>query len=122
MLQTEYPFTLPKGFVDSEGNLHRDGSMRLATAADELLPAKDPRVRQNEAYLAVILLSRVVTRLGSLDVITTKVIEGLFAADFAYLQDLYRRINGSDDGRTTTVCPNCQHSFAIEPGVPPGED
>ncbi len=122
MLQTEYPFTLPKGYVDAEGNLHRDGTMRLATAADELLPAKDPRVRQNEAYLAVILLSRVVTRLGSLDMITPKVVEGLFAADFAYLQDLYRRINDSGGGKTAVTCPNCQHGFEIEGGPSPGED
>lgn len=121
MLQTEFPFTLPKGYVDSEGTLHRDGTMRLATAADELLPAKDPRVRQNEAYLTVILLARVVVRLGTLDMITPKVIEGLFSADFAFLQSLYRRINDSGENRIAVVCPQCQHSFEIEGGPPPGE-
>src|SRR5262245_66619997 len=93
MLQTEFRFTLPLGFVDDEGNLHREGVMRLATAFDEIVPLKDPRVHNNPAYLLVILLSRVITRLGSLEQINPKVIEGLFAADLAYLQDLYRRIN-----------------------------
>jgi hypothetical protein len=96
MLQTEYDFTLPLGYVDQDGELHRDGTMRLATAADEILPLKDPRVRNNEAYLIVILLSRVIERLGSLSPITPKVVEGLFAADVAYLQDLYNRINRVD--------------------------
>ncbi|MBI1407405.1 MAG: phage tail assembly protein [Caulobacter sp.] len=117
MLQTEYPFRLPKGYVDADGNLHADGVMRLATAADELLPIKDPRVRQNEAYLSVILLSRVVVRLGSLDMITPKVIEGLFAADFAYLQDLYQRINQVEGEAHAVTCPKCGEVF--EAGGPP---
>ncbi|RJF78194.1 phage tail assembly protein [Azospirillum cavernae] len=121
MLQTEFPFTLPKGYVDSEGTLHREGTMRLATAADELLPAKDPRVRQNEAYLTVILLARVVVRLGTLDMITPKVIEGLFSADFAFLQSLYRKINDSGEDHIAVVCPQCQHSFEIEGGPSSGE-
>lgn len=121
MLKTEFEFRLPKGYVDADGNLHADGVMRLATAADELLPIKDPRVRQNEAYLSVILLSRVVTRLGSLDMITPKVIENLFAADFAYLQDLYQRINAVDCERIAVVCPKCDHPFEITGGPPVGE-
>jgi hypothetical protein len=121
MLQTEFEFTLPKGFVDAGGDLHREGVMRLSTAADELLPIKDPRVRQNEAYLAVILLSRVVTRLGSLDMITPKVVEGLFAADFAFLQDLYAQINAVGHDRRAAVCPKCDHQFEFEGGPPPGE-
>src|SRR3954452_20310992 len=95
MLQTEFPFMLPFGYVDAEGNLHREGVMRLATAADEILPLKDPRVQSNEAYLTVILLSRVTSRLGALPQVTTKVVEGLFAADLAYLQEFYNRINRS---------------------------
>src|SRR3954453_24257929 len=95
MLQTEYEFTLRLGYVDQDGQLHRDGTMRLATAADEILPLKDPRVQANPAYLVVILLSRVVTRLGTLEAINPKVIEGLFTADLAYLQDLYNRIYGT---------------------------
>src|SRR6266581_7822845 len=93
MFQTEFEFTLPMGYVDQNGTLHREGVMRLATAADEILPLKDPRVQGNEAYLTVILLSRVIVRLGSVGQVTPKVIEGLFAADLAYLQEFYNRVN-----------------------------
>ena len=92
-LRTEFAFTLPRGFVDEEGAVHRDGVMRLATARDEILPQRDPRVRENEAYLTVILLSRVITRLGSVMQVTPATVEGLFASDLAFLQDLYRRVN-----------------------------
>src|SRR3954467_5322619 len=92
--QTEIEFTLPKGYLDGDGVLHRDGVMRLATAADETLPLKDPRVQQNPAYLTIIVLARVVTKLGSLPDVNTKVIEGLFASDLNYLQTLYERLNG----------------------------
>lgn len=95
--QTEVEFELPKGYVDDDGSLHRRGVMRLATAADEILPLRDPRVRQNEAYLAIIVLARVVTRLGTLADIHPGTIEGLFASDLAYLQRLYEQLN-SDDG------------------------
>jgi hypothetical protein len=95
--QTEIEFELPKGYVDEAGTLHRRGTMRLATAADEILPLRDPRVQQNEAYLAVILLSRVITRLGTLPDVHTGVIEGLFASDLAHLQRLYEKLNGGDD-------------------------
>jgi hypothetical protein len=95
--QTEIEFELPKGFVDDAGTLHRHGTMRLATAADEILPLRDPRVQQNESYLAVIVLARVITRLGSLPDVHTGVIEGLYASDFAYLQQLYERFNALDD-------------------------
>lgn len=96
-LQTEVEFSLPKGYLDPNGVLHRRGVMRLATAADEILPLKDPRVQQNAAYLAVIVLARVITRLGDLPSIDTRVIEGLFASDLDYLQRLYEQINGGDD-------------------------
>jgi hypothetical protein len=95
--QTEVEFELPKGYLDETGTLHRRGTMRLATAADEILPLRDPRVQQNEAYLAVIVLSRVITRLGSLSDIHTGVIEGLFASDLAYLERLYETLNAADD-------------------------
>jgi hypothetical protein len=95
--QTEVEFTLPKGYLDATGILHRHGVMRLATAADEILPLRDPRVQQNEAYFAVIVLARVITRLGDLPAIDTRVIEGLYASDLDYLQRLYERINGSDE-------------------------
>ena len=113
MLTTEHEFTLPMGYLDAEGTLHRRGVMRLATAADEILPLKDPRVQRNPAYLAVILLSRVVTRLEGVDPITPNVVEGLFAADLAHLQALYNEINRVDEG-DTIVCPNCQHAFSVE--------
>ena len=95
--QTEIEFELPKGYVDEAGTLHRRGTMRLATAADEILPLRDPRVQQNEAYLAVIVLARVISRLGSLPDVHTGVIEGLYASDFAYLQRLYEKLNAGDD-------------------------
>jgi hypothetical protein len=120
MLQTEYPFTLPRGYVDENGELHRDGVMRLATAFDEIGPLKDPRVMGNPGYLVVILLSRVITRLGSLDQVNPRVIEGLFAADFTYLQNLYRRINEPEGNTQTVVCPKCEYELAVEVG-PAGE-
>jgi len=95
-LQTEYPFTLPKGYVDDEGTLHRTGTMRLACARDEIEPLRDGRVKENEAYATVIVLAKVVTELGSVGRITPKVIESLFVGDFNYLQDFYRIINFGD--------------------------
>jgi hypothetical protein len=95
-LHTEYPFTLPKGYVDDEGTLHRTGIMRLACARDEIEPLRDPRVKENEAYASVIVLARVITELGTVRQVTTKVVEGLFASDFGYLQDFYRIINFGD--------------------------
>ena len=114
LLQTEFEFTLPMGYVDDTGTLHKEGTMRLATAADEILPMKDPRVQQNPAYLTVILLSRVVSRLGDVKMVTPKVIEGLFARDFGYLQDMYNRINQNGSNVIKTVCPKCDHSFELE--------
>ena len=114
MFQTEYEFTLPMGFLDEEGTLHREGTMRLATAADEILPLKDPRVQKNATYLVLILLSRVITRLGSVAAITPKTIEGLFAADLAYLQDFYNHINRCGTGREPVTCPQCRHTFEPE--------
>lgn len=113
MFQTEFEFTLPCGYVDEDGTLHRRGVMRRATAADEILPLKDPRVAKNPAYLIVILLSRVITRLDGVERIDPKLIEGLFAKDLAYLQALYNQINALDNEREV-VCPNCQHDFKVE--------
>src|SRR5215510_3927477 len=112
MFQTEYEFTLPLGYLDIEGNLHRDGLMRRATAADEILPLKDPRVIKNPAYLVVILLARVVTRLGGVAPINPNVIENLYATDLAYLQNLYNEVNRlENDGRIAVTCPECRHEF-----------
>jgi len=114
MIQTEHEFTLPIGYQDADGNLHRQGTMRLATAADEILPLKDGRVQSNQAYLIVILLSRVITKLGGIEHINPKVIEGLYAADLAYLQDFYNRINRDGKASIQTVCPKCAHAFETE--------
>ena len=113
-MQTEFNFTLPMGYLDSEGNVHKEGRMRLATAADEIAPLKDPRVQSNPGYLLIILLSRVITQLGSLDYINPKVIEGLFAADLAYLQEFYSRINENGHNRIRTQCPHCEQTFEVE--------
>jgi len=115
-LRTEFRFLLPRGYVDDEGMVHRDGVMRLATARDEITPMRDPRVRENEAYLSVILLSRVITRLGTLPGINPGIIEGLFASDLAFLQDLYRRINQEGTSQAAVTCPACQHEFTVEMG------
>jgi hypothetical protein len=115
-LQTEFEFTLPRGYVDKEGNLHKQGTMRLATALDEIAPLRDPRVAANQAYLAVILLARVITKLGSLPDVNTGVVEKLFSADFAYLQDFYRRINENGTAKVSTACPECNHKFEVDLG------
>lgn len=108
--QTEMEFTLPRGYMDADGRLHRDGVMRLATAADEILPLKDPRVQGNPAYLTVIVLSRVITSLGSLPDVNPRVIEGLYASDVGYLQALYQKLN-ADGKQPMVVCPKCEHQF-----------
>jgi hypothetical protein len=115
VFRTEFEFILPRGYMDSDGSVHREGVMRLATAADEILPLKDARVQGNPAYLVVILLSRVITQLGALAAINPKVIEGLFAADLAYLQDFYNRINGNGTRALKVFCPHCQQGFEVEP-------
>jgi hypothetical protein len=121
-LRTEFPFVLPRGYVDDAGALHREGAMRLATARDEILPLRDPRVRENEAYLTVILLSRVVSRLGTVPMVTPQVIEGMFASDLAFLQDLYRRVNQEGTSQASVTCPACRHEFSVEiGGASPGE-
>jgi hypothetical protein len=112
LLQTEFEFTLPCGYLDAEGTLHRDGVMRRATAADEILPLRDPRVIKNQAYLVVILFSRVITRLGSVDPINPMVIEQLFATDLAYLQQLYNDINRLDAGEPI-VCNHCNQEVEM---------
>ncbi|UCC61908.1 MAG: phage tail assembly protein [Anaerolineae bacterium] len=121
MLQTEFPFTLPQGYVDAEGTFHREGAMRLSTAYDEIAPLKDPRVQANPGYLVIILLSRVITRLGDLEYINPKLIEGLFSADLAYLQDFYRRINQNGHSRLLVTCPHCQGEFEVETASLGGE-
>jgi hypothetical protein len=113
-MQTEFPFVLPRGYLDAEGNLHREGVMRLATAHDEIAPMKDPRVQTNPGYLVIILLARVITRMGELTVVNPKVIESLFSADLAYLQDFYRQINENGHSRLPVTCPHCDGKFDVE--------
>jgi hypothetical protein len=114
MFETEFEFVLPLGYADEDGTLHRDGVMRRATAADEILPLRDPRVEKNPAYLIVILLSRVVSRLGSLSQVTPNIVERLYASDLAYLQDLYNRVNVVEPERLQVLCPECEREIQVE--------
>lgn len=111
MFQTEYEFTLPRGYVDEAGDVHKNGVMRLATAADEINIMRDPRVKQNPDYATVILLSRVITRLGRLEQVTPEVIERLYAADLNFLQNMYQTINESEDSVIHVTCPYCGKEF-----------
>ena len=113
-LVTEFTFALPRGYVDGSGTVHRSGVMRLATARDELIPLRDDRVRENPAYLTVVLLARVITRLGSIDDVHAGIVENLFASDLAFLQDLYRRVNAEGHTRAAVTCPACSHEFTID--------
>ena len=114
LLQTEFEFTLPKGYVDGDGAFHHTGIMRLATAMDEIAPLRDPRVRSNQAYLTIAILARVVTRLGTLPEVNTDIFEKLYTADLAYLQDLYRQINSDGTNQLAVTCPACGHKFQVE--------
>lgn len=114
MLQTEFEFELPCGYVDERGTLLRHGAMRLSTALDEVEAIQDVRVRENEAYLSILLLSRVVSRLGDLPAVTPAVIERLFSPDFVYLQDLYVRVNEIGAGGIETECPACGTRFGVD--------
>lgn len=111
--QTEFEFTLPKGYMDMNGVLHREGVMRLANAGDEILPLRDSRVQQNPGYLSIILLSRVITRLGTLPAVDTHVIENLYTMDLAYLQELYQTINSEEIPVFKAVCPHCSQAVEI---------
>jgi hypothetical protein len=113
-LRTEFAFELPRGYVDGASTVHRDGVMRLATARDELVPLRDDRVRENSAYLSVVLISRVITRLGSIEDVHPGIVEDLFASDLAFLQDFYRRINAEGHTRASVTCPACKESFAVD--------
>lgn len=114
VLQTEFEFTLPNGYADDDGELHREGVMRLATAADEIKPQNDPRVQSNPSYMTVILLSRVITDLGTLDEVTPHVVENLFVSDLAYLQDMYERINEREADTVDAICPECGEGFEVQ--------
>jgi hypothetical protein len=113
-MRTEVPFTLPMGYVDADGNVHREGRMRLATARDEIEPLGDAGVRQNQAYLSVLLVARTVTQIGEITEITPELVEGLYAGDFDHLQRLYERINSNGDSVGVVRCPNCSHEFEVD--------
>jgi hypothetical protein len=113
-MRTEFAFELPRGYVDDSGAVHHSGVMRLATARDELVPLRDDRVRENPPYLTVVLLARVITRIGDITDVHVGVVENLFASDLAFLQDLYRRINSEGHSRARVSCPECGHGFAVD--------
>lgn len=113
-LQTEFEFTLPRGYVDGQGRVHQHGRMRLATALDEIAPLRDTRVRANQAYLTILLLARVITRLGEITTITPEIVENLFAADLAYLQVLYRQINEAGSTLVQFRCPECDATIELD--------
>lgn len=115
-LRTEFPFELPRGYVDDSGTVHRDGVMRLATARDELIPLRDVRVQENPAYLSVVLLGRVITRLGTVAMVHDGVVENMFASDLAFLQDFYRQVNAEGHTRAAVECPHCSEPFEVELG------
>jgi hypothetical protein len=113
-LQTEFEFVLPRGYVDSNGTVHRNGTMRIARARDEIYPQSDPKVRENPSYLTVILLTRTITELGTLPEVDTYVVENLFASDLAFLQDLYKRINQEGHSQAAVTCPHCNTEFTVD--------
>jgi hypothetical protein len=113
-LRTEFPFILPRGYVDSSGEIHRHGVMRLATARDELVSQRDDRVREDPRYLTVVLIGRVVSRIGGIEDVHAGVIENLFASDLAFLQDLYRRVNQDGHTHARVCCPSCSTEFAVD--------
>ncbi len=113
-MQTEFDFTLPRGYLDGQGQLHRHGRMRLATAGDEIAAAGHPAVRSNEAYLPMMLLSQVIIALGDVAAITPQVIADLFASDLLYLEDLYLRLNGDTGVVVSAVCPHCGNQFPLQ--------
>jgi hypothetical protein len=113
-MRTEVSFNLPRGYVDAAGAVHREGTMRLATARDEIEAVRDPEVRQNEAYLTVLLLSRVVTKLGDVTEVTPALVEELYAADFDHLQRLYERLNTDGEAVGSVTCPSCSHAFEVD--------
>ena len=115
-MRTEFEFELPRGYVDREGTVHRHGTMRLATARDELEPLRDMRVKDNPPYLSVLLLGRVITRLGTLGLVHEGIVENMFASDLAFLQDFYQQVNAEGHTRASVTGPSCAESFEVELG------
>ena len=112
-METVYEFTLPKGYIDNGGEIHKRGRMRLATAGDEISATRDPRVLQNPSYLTIVILSKVITEIEGVDAITATLVEKLFTADLAFLQDMYQRINDIEPPTLTATCPDCGKTFEV---------
>ncbi|MFO7540343.1 MAG: phage tail assembly protein [Chloroflexota bacterium] len=113
-MKTEVEFSLPRGYVDEQGQVYTQGRMRLALAIDEVETMNDERVQVNESYLPILLLSRVITALGSITAVTPTHIEHLFASDLAYLQELYLRLNSGERVVVGAVCPTCHTAFQVQ--------
>jgi hypothetical protein len=114
ILCTEFSFTLPRGLIDTQNRVHRHGTMRLATAKDEISTQKEPLVRENSAYGILVMLSLVITRLGSLSLVSTNLLEGLTVTDLAYLREFYNRVNQQGDAHIPAQCPHCYNQFSVE--------
>lgn len=112
--QTEFEFSLPRGYIDANGSVHKTGKMRLSTALDEIETINDPRVQSNSAYLPILLLSRVVTQLGGFSPVPPQVIESLYVSDFALLEDIYLRINSQEAVMVSATCPHCSQAFQLQ--------
>ena len=112
-METVFEFTLPKGYMDKNGELHRNGRMRLATAGDEISATRDPRVLSNPSYLTIVILSRVITELEGVEAVSATLVEKLFTADLAFLQDMYQRINDIEPPTMQVVCPHCKETFEV---------
>jgi hypothetical protein len=113
-LYTEFDFTLPRGLIDSQNRVHRHGKMRLATAKDEILVQKERKVQETPAYGALVMLSLVITRLGSFNTVSPDVLEGLLLHDIAYLREFYNRINQQGNTHIPAQCPHCNTQFSVE--------
>ncbi|MBO5550350.1 MAG: phage tail assembly protein, partial [Lachnospiraceae bacterium] len=112
-METVYDFTLPKGYLDGSGELHRNGKMRLATAGDEISATRDPRVLSTPSYLTIVILSKVITEIEGVQSVSATLVEKLFTADLAFLQDMYQRINDIEPPVLTAVCPDCGKTFEV---------
>jgi hypothetical protein len=113
MSKTEFEFSLPRGLVDAQGEVHIQGAMRLATAKDEMALQKQQLTQGNQSYAVLVRLAQVITRLGSLPAITPELLENLFILDLAYLREFYNRINQYNDPSVAAQCPRCNHDFKV---------
>lgn len=113
-LSTEFPFTLPRGLIDAQRQVHRRGSVRLATVKDELLVQSLPSVGNNPAHKSLLMLSQVISRLRGLSLVSLDILEQLTLRDIIYLREFSNRVNQQGDIYIPTECPHCQAQFAVE--------